>query len=75
MTQNYVKTDTRIDWNIHNESWTTTWVDPKTVFEPFLDPKNSLSGPKKVKNDPKIKSKSNARIKQNKENKSCSLYE
>ena len=36
--------------------------DPKTVFEPYRNPKNSPLGPQKVKNDPKIKSKSNVRI-------------
>ena len=53
--------------NKENESSSTTWVDPKTVYEPFLNPKNSLLGPPKVKNDPKIKSKSNVRIDGNKE--------
>ena len=38
------------------------WLDSKTVFEPFLNPKNGPLGPQKVKNDPKIKSKSNVRI-------------
>ena len=31
---------------------------PKTVFEPYTDPQNSLLQGIKVKNDPKIKSKS-----------------
>ena len=35
-------------------------------------PKNSPLGPKKVKSDHKIKSKSKVRIKENIENKSCS---
>ena len=39
-----------------------TLVDPKTVFEPYPNPKNSPLGLQKVKNDPKIKSKSNVRI-------------
>ena len=46
--------------------------DPKTVFEPFLNPKNSPLGPQKVKNDPEIKSKSNVIINSNKQNQSCS---
>ena len=46
-------------------------VDLKTVFEPFLNPKNSPLGLKKVKNDPKIESKSNVRIEGNIENESC----
>ena len=35
-------------------------------------PQNSSLGPKKVKNDPKIKSKSKVRIERNRENESCS---
>ena len=34
----------------------------KTVYEPDSDSKNSPLGPRKVKNDPKIKSKSNVGI-------------
>ena len=48
------------------------WVDPKSFFEPYPDPKNSPLGPQKVKNDPKIKSKSNVRMEGNIENESCS---
>ena len=57
---------------MQNESWTTTWIDPKTVFEPYPKPKNSPLGPQKVKNNPKIKYKSNVRIKGYIENESCS---
>ena len=46
--------------------------DPKTVFEPYPNPKNSPLGPKNIKNDPKIQSKSNIRIERSKENKSYS---
>jgi len=46
-------------------------VDPKTVVEPHFGSKNSPLGPQKVKNNPEIRSKSNARIEGNKENKSC----
>ena len=45
----------RIYRNIENGSCSTTWVDPKTVFDPFPDPKNSPTGPQKVKKYPKIK--------------------
>ena len=38
-----------------NKSCSTTWIDPKTVFEPYPNPKNSPVGPQKVINDPKIK--------------------
>ena len=46
--------------------------DPKTVFEPYPNPKNSPLWPQKVKNDPKIKSNSKVRIERNIENESCS---
>ena len=45
---------------------------PQNSFEPFSTPKTSLLGPQKVKNDTKIKLKSNVRIERNKENESCS---
>ena len=45
---------------------------PQNSFEPNPDPKNSPLGPQKVKNDPKIKSKSKVRIQEDIENKSCS---
>ena len=45
---------------------------PQTVFRPFSNSKNSPLGPQKVKNDPKIESKSNVKIERNKENESCS---
>ena len=44
----------------------------RKVFEPFVNPKNSLLGPQKVKINPKIKSKSNVKIARNIENESCS---
>ena len=45
---------------------------PKTVFEPYPDSKNSPLGQQKVKNGPRIKSKSKVRIECTKENKCCS---
>ena len=36
---------------------------PKQFFNPYPDPKNSQLGPKKVKNDHKIKSKSKIELK------------
>ena len=44
---------------------------PQNIFEPFPNPKNSLLGPEKVNNGPKIKSKSNVGIERNIENESC----
>ena len=44
----------------------------KQLLKPTPNPKNSPLGPQKVKNDPKIESKSNVRIERNKENESCS---
>ena len=58
--------------NILNENCSTKWVDPKKLFELFLNPKNSPLGSQKVKKDPKIKSKPNVRIERNKECESCS---
>ena len=57
---------------MENKSWSTIWVDPKTVFEPYTYPKNRPLGSQKVKSYPKIKSKSNGRIEGTIENKSCS---
>ena len=54
------------------ESCPTTWVDPKTVVVPYSDPKTSPLGPKKDKNNPKIKSNSNVTIQGIIENESCS---
>ena len=45
--------------------------DPKIVFEPYPNPKNSPLGPQTVKNDPKIEPKLNVRVEGNKENESC----
>ena len=45
---------------------------PKKFLNPTPTPKNSPFGPQKVKNDPKIKVKSNVRIEGNIENESCS---
>ena len=44
-----------------------------TIFEPYSDPKNSPLGPRKVKNDPKIKSKSKFKIEGTKEDISFSI--
>ena len=71
---------------MENKSYSTTWVDPKTVLKLYLNPKNSSVGPKKIKNDsknsplglqkvkncPKIKSNSKVRIEGIIENKSWS---
>ena len=72
------KSKFRIGGTIENKSCSTIWVDPKTVFEPYPNlknsplgnpkPKNSPLVPQKVKNYPKIKSKSNVRIEENREN-------
>ena len=51
-----------MEQNLENKSYQSILGDPKTVFEPYLNPKNSPLGHQNVKNDPKIKSKSNVRI-------------
>ena len=66
------KSKVRVEGTIENKSCSTTWVDPKKVFESFPKPKNSPLGHQKVKNDPKIKSKSNVRIEGNIKNENCS---
>ena len=43
------KVNVRIERNKENESYSTTWVDLKTVVEPYPNPKNSPLGPQKVK--------------------------
>ena len=58
--------------NKENESCLTTWVDPKSIVEPYPNPEISPLGPQKDKNGPKIESKSNVKIKRSKENESCS---
>ena len=46
------------------ESCSTIWADSKAVFEPYTPPlKLPILQTKKVKNDPKIKSKSKVRVK------------
>ena len=50
---------------LHNET-------SEQFFYPYSNPKSSPFGPQKVKNDPKIESKSNVRIERNSENESCS---
>ena len=59
---------------IENESCSTTWVDPKTVFESHIEPEKSLLGPKKVKNKPKIKYQT-SEWKETKKIKVVALYE
>ena len=63
---------------IGNESCSTTWVDPKTVVEPYSNPKTVVEpysdhktsplGSQKDKNDSKINSKSKITIEENMEN-------
>ena len=45
---------------------------PKTVVEPYPNPKNSPLGPPKLKMTPKIKSKSKVRFERNIEIEFCS---
>ena len=46
MTPKFIKKNIKIDRNIQNKSCSTTWVDPKTVVEPYSSP----LGPQKDKN-------------------------
>ena len=56
------KSNVKIEENMENESCSTTWVNEKTVVKPYSGSQTSPLGPKKYKNDPKIKSNSNVRI-------------
>ena len=49
MTLTISKSNDRVEGNIENESCSTSGVDPKTVNEPYPNPKNSPLGPKKSK--------------------------
>ena len=51
-----------IEQNSENKSYQSILGDPKTVFEPHPNPKNTPLEPLKAKNDPKIKSKSKVKI-------------
>ena len=62
------KTKSTTEENIENQSWSTTWVHPKTFLKSNLDPKNRPLGFQKFKNNPKIKSNTKVRIKEIKEN-------
>ena len=44
---NKKKSKFTIEENIENRSCSTTWRDPKTIFEPYPEPKNSPLGLKK----------------------------
>ena len=55
------------------QKWSQTqsiWGDPKPVFEPYQKPKNSSWGAKKIKKEPKVKSKSKVGFEGTIENKS-----
>ena len=43
-----------IEQNSEYKSYLSIWRDPKTVFEPYPDPKNCPLGPQKVKMTPKL---------------------
>ena len=43
------KSKVRIEGSIENNSFSTTWVDPNTIFEP---PKKGSLGPQKIQSDP-----------------------
>ena len=60
--------DLEIDENIENESFSTTWVDPKQCLNPSQTPKKWPVKARKRKKWPKIKSKSNVRIERKEEN-------
>ena len=62
----------RIEGKIENESCSITWVDPKTVVEPYLDPQTRPLGPKKTKMTKNFSQNKMSGYERNKENESCS---
>ena len=51
------------------------WVDPKTVFEPNIEPKNSPLVPKNSKTTPKLSQNQMQELKETKKIKKVALYE
>ena len=51
-----------------------TWLDPKTVFEPFPNPKNSQLGPKNSKMTPKSSQNKMSELKKTKKMKVVQLH-
>ena len=47
-----------------NKNVSTTWVDPKTVFEPHPDPEISPLGPQQVKITSKLDQNQNSELKE-----------
>ena len=64
------KSKVRIDVTIDNKRCSTAWVDSKTVFNPYPDPKISPLGPQKWKKTPKLGQNKKIRVEENIENKS-----
>ena len=50
-------------------------MNPKTVFEPHIEPENSRIGPKKVKTTPKLSQNQMSELKEIKKMKIIALYE
>ena len=57
-----LKSKVRIEGILENKSCSTTWVDPKTVFESLPDPKKSPLQPQKVKITPKLSQIQNSEL-------------
>ena len=50
-----LKLKVKIEGTIENKSCSAIQIDPKNVFELYINPKISPWGPKMVKKDPKIR--------------------
>ena len=48
------KSNATVEGKIENESFSTTWVDPKTFVKPYSNPQSSPLGPHKTKMTPKL---------------------
>ena len=69
------KLKVRIEGNVgKNESCPSKWVDPKTVFEPHIEPKNSPLGQWKSKMTPKSCQNQISKLKEANKTKVVALY-
>ena len=64
----------RIERNIENESCSTTWVHPNTLFEPFPNPKNSPLQPQKSKMTLELSQNQMSELKEEKKMKVVQLH-
>ena len=59
---------------IENESCSTTWVNPKTVFEPHIELENSPLDLKKSETNPKLSQNQVSELKETENKKCCTIW-